>query len=276
MIASGTLAGRASDVRRVAAGGGASVCLDGPVGPSPDGRAGVTVPSRCVWHDVRRFRRGGRDDADAHRWETDVTGAGEEERRRGAGPDGDSDALSAAEARAAIEARAEAIGETPQPLASRDPFPGPEPAVVTRPIAVETARRRPRPWVPVVVALVVLGVVGAAGYGLAYLTAGIAAAPTPYPTVLPTPTLVAASPSPTPEPTPTASGSATATPSATPTESPGATPLVHVVQSGEFLDLIARRFGVSLQALIEANDIENPDQIEVGDRLIIPLPSPTP
>lgn len=59
-------------------------------------------------------------------------------------------------------------------------------------------------------------------------------------------------------PTPAAG---TATPSAT---------RVHVVARGETLQSIARRYGVTVQALISANQISNPNVIQVGQKLVIP------
>lgn len=46
--------------------------------------------------------------------------------------------------------------------------------------------------------------------------------------------------------------------------------IVHVVQAGESLGSIATRYGISADAIIEANRITNPNLIRVGDRLIIP------
>ena len=45
---------------------------------------------------------------------------------------------------------------------------------------------------------------------------------------------------------------------------------VHVVQRGETLSQIARRYGVSMTALAQANGISNPNFIYVGQRLAIP------
>ena len=44
------------------------------------------------------------------------------------------------------------------------------------------------------------------------------------------------------------------------------------MQRGDSLVRIAEQFGVSLQALIEANNIANPDRIQLGDLLQIPNP----
>jgi LysM repeat protein len=51
---------------------------------------------------------------------------------------------------------------------------------------------------------------------------------------------------------------------------PGET--VHVVQWGEALALIASRYGVTVEAIMDANGLSNPDQIYAGQRLIIPAP----
>jgi LysM repeat protein len=46
---------------------------------------------------------------------------------------------------------------------------------------------------------------------------------------------------------------------------------VHVVQSGESLLSIALLYGVTVEELQEANDLDNPDSIFVGQELIIPV-----
>ena len=57
-----------------------------------------------------------------------------------------------------------------------------------------------------------------------------------------------------------------------PTTEPAA-PLEHVVEPGETLSTIAEAFGVTVEAIVAANEIENPDLIAVGERLIIPPPT---
>jgi murein DD-endopeptidase MepM/ murein hydrolase activator NlpD len=45
---------------------------------------------------------------------------------------------------------------------------------------------------------------------------------------------------------------------------------VYIVQSGDTLTLIAIKFGVSLNSILEANAITNPNALNVGDRFVIP------
>jgi LysM repeat protein len=46
--------------------------------------------------------------------------------------------------------------------------------------------------------------------------------------------------------------------------------LVHIVQWGENLTLISRRYSVSVTAIVQANSLSNPDHIYAGQRLVIP------
>jgi peptidoglycan DL-endopeptidase LytF len=46
--------------------------------------------------------------------------------------------------------------------------------------------------------------------------------------------------------------------------------VIHVVAAGEGLNAIARRYNVSVNAIIEANNINNPNFLTVGQELIIP------
>lgn len=59
-------------------------------------------------------------------------------------------------------------------------------------------------------------------------------------------------------------------PGLTAAELEAANQIVHVVQAGESLGTIAARYGISADAIIEANGIANPNLIRVGDRLVIP------
>ncbi len=50
----------------------------------------------------------------------------------------------------------------------------------------------------------------------------------------------------------------------------------YMVQRGDMLSAIAEAYGVSVEALVEANNLANPDALEVGQVLIIPAVEPRP
>jgi LysM repeat protein len=81
--------------------------------------------------------------------------------------------------------------------------------------------------------------------------------------------LATATPRPTFTPAP-----ATPAPTATPTVTP--TPIVYVVQSGDTLLAIAAKFGVTAEAIQEANGIVDPRRLQIGQQLIIPRPEENP
>lgn len=72
--------------------------------------------------------------------------------------------------------------------------------------------------------------------------------------------------------TPAAEGLPTATPATTVAPPASATPLVYEVQTGDTLAEIAARFGVTIEALVEANGLGDPNRIQSGDALVIPAP----
>ena len=49
-----------------------------------------------------------------------------------------------------------------------------------------------------------------------------------------------------------------------------AVPLKHVVKSGESLFSIAQLYSVKMEAIIELNNLENPDKLAVGDEVLLP------
>jgi nucleoid-associated protein YgaU len=62
-----------------------------------------------------------------------------------------------------------------------------------------------------------------------------------------------------------------------PTAVPEPTPQVYIVQSGDTMSKIAKRFHVPLADLIAANaqSIPNPDRLQIGDQVTIPVPQPS-
>lgn len=57
-----------------------------------------------------------------------------------------------------------------------------------------------------------------------------------------------------------------------PTPTPRSTAITYTVQEGDTLTSIAEEFEVSQDAIIEANNLANPDAIQAGQQLIIPPP----
>lgn len=130
------------------------------------------------------------------------------------------------------------------------------------------------PWL--IGAAIVLVLALAGGLGAAYLVAQMQAAPTPR-TALPLPTPAATS---TLAPTAEATGDA-ASPTAEPEPGPtddqaspdvDATPREHIVARGESISLIALEYGVTIEEIVALNELENPDVIVPGQRLLIPPP----
>ena len=76
------------------------------------------------------------------------------------------------------------------------------------------------------------------------------------------------------EPTAIATALSTNTPMPEPTAVlPTAAALaIHVVKRGDTLYAIARRYGVSVSAIVQANGLTNPRRLNVSQKLIIPVP----
>jgi LysM repeat protein len=108
--------------------------------------------------------------------------------------------------------------------------------------------------------------------------------PTPTPIDLPAVASPTAGEAPADDtPVATAQPSSTPEPTQPPTAAPStSTPagevetVTHVVKRGETLSVIAEAYGVSTQAIVEANDLEDPNHIVTGQRLIIPAPGQVP
>jgi len=80
-----------------------------------------------------------------------------------------------------------------------------------------------------------------------------------------------APPTTTPVPTPTMSPSPEATSPPEPTPAPTGI-ITYTVQAGDTLAKIAAEFGVTVEEIAEANDIQDPSLINVGQVLVIPKP----
>jgi LysM repeat protein len=95
--------------------------------------------------------------------------------------------------------------------------------------------------------------------------------PRATPTGSPTPSRTPVAPTATPEPPTATSEPPTATPEP-PTAEPEPEPRIYTVQPGDTLRSIAADFGVSVQSIINANDLTaaEADSLQPGDTLIIP------
>ncbi len=66
------------------------------------------------------------------------------------------------------------------------------------------------------------------------------------------------------------------TPAPTATQAPPATPTIYIVQAGDTLGSIAARFGVTVNAIMAANGLTNPNVLSAGESLTIPAPGSAP
>jgi len=96
--------------------------------------------------------------------------------------------------------------------------------------------------------------------------------PLPSPSFTPTPSLPPTftfTPTFTPYPTPFLQ--------ALPTSTPTPAYIVHIVQPNEVLAVIAARYGTTVEAIVKANNLQSPNLIWEGEKLIIPVvPTPQP
>lgn len=94
----------------------------------------------------------------------------------------------------------------------------------------------------------------------------------PTATVAPAVTFTPAPPTPTATVTmtPTMTSTPTPSPCPTPTGTPTPTKITYVVRAGDSLSAIARQFGVSPDAIAQANHLSDPNNLAQGQQLIIP------
>lgn len=78
-----------------------------------------------------------------------------------------------------------------------------------------------------------------------------------------------------PSPTPPGGGTPTLPPPAIETPTPEPPPtvqgLIYVVQDGDTLWSIAQQFGITVEAIVASNNLENPDELPLGQEIFIPL-----
>ena len=130
-------------------------------------------------------------------------------------------------------------------------------------------RRFPRPnlsklpTVPLVITLLVIAVLVALGVTRPWQRQKVAAVTS------------AATDAPTFTPRPTFTRTSTATPTSTPTATPTPMPVIYVVQSGDTLLSIAIEYDTTVDALLQANDLDEREMIYAGQELVIATPAPT-
>jgi len=116
----------------------------------------------------------------------------------------------------------------------------------------------------VIVALVGLGVTRPWQHADQNEAAAVTLTATDAPTLTPAPTA-----------TPTSTATSTSTPTATSTATPTPTPVIYVVQSGDTLLSIAIEYGTTVDALLQANDLDERQMIYPGQELVVVPPAPT-
>jgi parallel beta-helix repeat protein len=139
-------------------------------------------------------------------------------------------------------------------------------------VMASTSGHQPRSWLaPLTIAILLAGCASPVPTASSALTT--TPPPSATPTLAPTP-LAPATPVAvvsTPVPSPAANPSASPTPA--PTQTPPSALEIYVVVAGDTLSALARRYDVSLAALIAANpQTEDPNLIHPGDRIEIPRP----
>jgi len=160
--------------------------------------------------------------------------------------------------------------------APRRPYPRMAPVVVDRGrmnVALPAAARdRPASQLALaglmIVAFAAVALARLSGVGEAGLAAG-ASTPSPRASVAAVAPSASPTPVPTPEPTPSV-----APPSATPDPAPTPQLRTYTMKGGDTLIKVAARFGTTVKALMELNDINNPARIPIGAVLKVPPEAP--
>lgn len=146
---------------------------------------------------------------------------------------------------------------------------------MTEPVRREPRRRpRQRHFPAPLTTLLALGTAALIGFGLSQIVASLGTAPGPLGLRSGSPAAsapAAGSPLPSMSPVPSPPG-ATASGGSSTGPSPAQSGRIHVVGPGESLSRIARRYGVTVEAIVQANGLVNANIIRPGQRLVIPGP----
>ncbi len=150
-----------------------------------------------------------------------------------------------------------------------------DPGGIRARLAVLVLDRRRWPAIPAVLLVATLFALALSGFRGEIPSTPVAtaspAAPTPG---LPSPTAPAVTTQPTPAATPTSTPTPVPTPTVAPTPTstpvPSATFRTYRVQSGDTLSAIAARFDTTVAAIVNLNNLDNPNQLSIGQVLLIP------
>jgi LysM repeat protein len=136
--------------------------------------------------------------------------------------------------------------------------------------------RRRWPAIPAVLLVTALFTLAVSGFGADLPSSSVATASPGAPTPPTSTRATATAPPPTPAPT-SAAASPTSAPTAAPTAAPTPAPTsaepefqTYTVQSGDTLSAIAARFDTTVAAIVNLNDLNNANNLRVGQELLIP------
>jgi len=133
--------------------------------------------------------------------------------------------------------------------------------------------RRRWPAIPAVLLVTALATLAVSGFGADVPSAAVATAspgaPTPPPSTRATATAAPATPAPTSAPASPIAAPTAAEPTPAPT-SAEPTLQTYTVQSGDTLSAIAARFNTTVAAIVNLNDLNNANNLRVGQELLIP------
>jgi LysM repeat protein len=133
--------------------------------------------------------------------------------------------------------------------------------------------RRRWPAIPAVLLVTALATLAVSGFGADAPSSAVATASAKAPTTPPSTRAASATPGVATAAPTSAPASQTAAPTAAPTPAPttaGPTFQTHRVRSGDTLSAIAARYDTTVAAIVNLNDLNNANNLRVGQELLIP------